>query len=129
MGDGGKPPPGNTVDLLPPHEFPFVPAIAPDPLNRFTKYPRASPSALPQDSADVGTGRFVLNVTRPAAISAEVTPCSPGPFSFRLKNQPRFALSASSDVDVQVVVDESVELMKVEPSISIAPELAVKSSL
>ena len=77
-GDGGKPPPANTADRFPPHR-PGIP-IVPDPLIRFSQYPRASPRLEEQLTAEGGTALLVLKLIMPLAITAEVTTCSPRPF-------------------------------------------------
>src|SRR5512140_1347059 len=74
-GEGGKPPPTKIDDRLPPQEA--VTPMEPDPLNRLTKYPRASPNVVAHVPAAAGMGRFVLKVTMPPAIRADVTVCSP----------------------------------------------------
>lgn len=77
-GEGGNPPPVKVDDRTPPQE-PVTP-MAPDPLNRLTQYPRASPKVVAQVPAAAGIGRLVLNVTMPPAMIADVTVCSPWPF-------------------------------------------------
>src|SRR5438046_10314343 len=62
--------------------------MTPEPLNRLTKYPRASPRIVLHAPAAAGMGRLVLNVTNPPAIAADVTDCSPTPCWFRFMNQP-----------------------------------------
>ena len=75
-GEGGNPPPTNSLERSPPHVA--LPAmIAPEAFRRFTRYPRASPSGFAHTSVPVGHARFVLNATTPPKIIAEVTVCSP----------------------------------------------------
>ena len=78
IGEGGSPPPMKVSDLSPPQEP--VTLTAPDPLNRFTQYPLASPNSVVQLPAAGDIGRLVLKATNPEAMTAEVTVCSPVPY-------------------------------------------------
>src|SRR2546430_16827304 len=62
--------------------------MAPRPLRRLTRYPRASPSVVLQVPAAGAIARLVLNVTIPPAIAADVTVCSPTPCWFSVTYQP-----------------------------------------
>src|ERR1700693_4074553 len=76
-GEGGNPPPVKVDDWSPP-QLPVTP-MAPEPLNIFTIYPRASPSSVVHVPATAGIGRLVLQLTPPPAMMADVTVCSPTP--------------------------------------------------
>src|SRR4029077_7020236 len=85
-GDGGSPPPMKVADWSPP-QLPVTP-MEPEPLNRLTKYPRASPSAVLQVPAVAAIARLVLKGNIPPAIAADVTVCSPTPCWFSVRYQP-----------------------------------------
>ena len=76
-GDGGNPPPTNTLEREEPPHSPVTP-IALEALSIFTRYPRASPKVVAHDCCD-DIGRLVLNATIPLAMIAVVTVCSPRP--------------------------------------------------